>query len=118
MDTLDSQAHIAKLERDLAWANLKIRALEEALRKERIEEYGSKSETLSALQLKLLDEEPGVKREEVEAESRREPVTPRTPREDQSRRRAASRPHAFTRNAAARGRGDPVRRSALQDVRR
>ena len=36
--------------------------------------YGHKSETLSALQLELLDEEPGVISEEVEAEARREPL--------------------------------------------
>ncbi len=81
MTVIDPKEHIAKLERELAWARLKIQSLTEQLRKERIEKYGPKSETLSDLQLKLLDEEPGVTREEVEAESRREPIPERSPRE-------------------------------------
>jgi transposase len=87
MAILDPQAHIAKLERELAWARLKIQSLQEELRKERIEKYGPKSETLSDLQLALLEEEPGVTREEVEAESRREPIAGRGPREGQAQRR-------------------------------
>ena len=62
------------LEQELQWARLKIQALTEELRLERIKRYGHKSETLSALQLELLDEEPGVTGEEVEAEARREPL--------------------------------------------
>jgi hypothetical protein len=62
------------LERELQWARLKIQALTEELRLERIKRYGDKSETLGALQLELLDEEPGVTSEEVEAEARREPL--------------------------------------------
>jgi transposase len=83
MAAFDPQSHIAMLERELAWARLKIQSLTEQLRRERIEKYGPKSETLSDLQLKLLEEEPGVTREEVEAEARRDPVTARTPRERQ-----------------------------------
>src|ERR1700675_2676284 len=37
--------------------------------------YGPRSETLSSLQLELLEEEPSVTRDEVEAEARREPIT-------------------------------------------
>lgn len=81
MAVLDPQAHIVILERELAWARLKIQSLTEALRQERIDKYGPKSETLSDLQLELLDGEPGVTREEIEAESRREPLTPTAPRE-------------------------------------
>jgi transposase len=81
MAIADPRAHIAMLERELAWARLKIQSLQEELRKERIEKYGPKSETLSDLQLALLDEEPGVTREEVEAESRREFMAERPPRE-------------------------------------
>jgi transposase len=52
------------------------------LRQERIQKLGPKSETLSNLQLQLLaDEEPGVTRDEVEAEARREVLTGATPRE-------------------------------------
>ena len=81
MAALDPQTHIAMLERELEWARLKIQSLTEELRRERIEKYGPKSETLSDLQLKLLDEEPGVTRDEVEAEAQREPLAPRLPRE-------------------------------------
>jgi transposase len=60
----------------LALAEMKIRALEERLRLERIAKYGKRSEKLSDLQLELLDLEPGVSSEEVAAESEREPITP------------------------------------------
>ena len=81
MTAPDPQLHIATLERELAWAHLKIQALQEELRQERIEKYGPRSETLSDLQLKLLDQEPGVSREEVEAEAVREPLVNTPPRE-------------------------------------
>ena len=77
------------LERELEWANLtiqkrdaQIRALEERLRQRRIQVLGPHSETLSDLQLGLLAEvEPSATRDEVEAESRREPLPPEPPRE-------------------------------------
>ena len=89
MAVLDPQARIAVLERELHWASLKIqvqdvkiRVLEERLRQRRIQLLGPHSETLSDLQLKLLaEEEPGVTREEVEAEARREPLPQQPPRE-------------------------------------
>ena len=74
VDSANLQQHVVKLEQELQWARLKIQALTEELRLERIKRYGHKSETLSALQLELLDEEPGVTSEEVEAEARREPL--------------------------------------------
>jgi transposase len=79
---VNAPARIAELERQLHWAQLKIQSLEELLRQERIQKLGPKSETLSNLQLQLLaDEEPGVTRDEVEAEARREVLTGATPRE-------------------------------------
>jgi transposase len=48
--------------------------LEERWRQHLIKMYGPRSETLSDLQLKLLEEEPGVTRDEVEAEAQREPI--------------------------------------------
>ena len=74
MTAPDPQLHIAALQRELAWAHLKIQALQAALRQERIEKYGPRSETLSDLQLKLLDQEPGVSQDEVQAEAGREPL--------------------------------------------
>ena len=83
------QVRIAVLERELEWANLtiqkrdaQIRLLEERLRQRRIQVLGPHSETLSDLQLELLAEvEPSATRDEVEAESRREPLPQRPPRE-------------------------------------
>ena len=59
----------AQLRQQLEQAELKIRVLEERLRLERIARYGKRSETLSDLQLQLLDLEPGVSSEEVAAET-------------------------------------------------
>ena len=89
MAAADPQVHIEMLERALHWANLtiqkkeaEIQLLQERLRKQRIGFLGPASETLSDLQLELLtEEEPGVTREEVEEESRREPISTAPPRE-------------------------------------
>jgi len=96
MAAADPQVHIEMLEaalrtasRELHWANLtiqkkdaEIQLLQERLRKQRIGFLGPASETLSDLQLELLTEqEPGATREEVEAESRREPISTAPPRE-------------------------------------
>jgi len=76
VSVFDPQLRIATLEHELAWAHLKIQALTEQLRQQRIKMLGPRSETLSDLQLQLLaDEEPSATREEVEAEARREPIT-------------------------------------------
>ena len=78
----DPQARIASLERELAWANLKIQSLMEELRQFRVKVLGPKSETLSDLQLELLaDQEPGATLDEVEAETQRAPLTAAPPRE-------------------------------------
>ncbi len=91
MAAADPQVRIEMLERALHWANLtiqkkdaEIHLLQERLRKQRIGFLGPSSETLSDLQLELLtEEEPGATREEVEAESRREPVWSAPPRKRQ-----------------------------------
>ena len=82
MSAADPQLRIAQLERELQWAHLKIQVLEERLRKQRIQMFGPKSETLSNLQLELLaEDEPGVTADEIEAEAAREPVTKAPARE-------------------------------------
>jgi transposase len=80
--TFDPQIRIASLEREVAWAHLKIQSLQEELRQFRVKVLGPKSETLSDLQLELLtDQEPGATLDEVEAEARRAPVTAAPARE-------------------------------------
>ena len=73
--------------KELEYARLKIRVLEEHLRLRRIAKYGPGSEKLSDLQLQLLEEEPGVSSQEVQAESGRE-VLP-GPGEEKKRQRRA-----------------------------
>jgi transposase len=77
-----SESEIVQLQQELAWAKLKIQVLEEQLRLERIKKYGPGSEKLSDAQLELLGLEPGVSNDEVEAESKREPL----PEKQQKRR--------------------------------
>ena len=85
------------LRRELQWARLKIAALQEQLRQERIRKYGAPSETLSDLQLELLEEEPGVSSQEVEAESRREPVAGHERRERKPHRGRQRLPESLPR---------------------
>lgn len=75
------EALIIRLQHDLSvalqetyWAKLKIQSLEEQLRQERIARFGPRSETLTDLQLSLLDEEPSVTTDEVAAEAERGPL--------------------------------------------
>jgi len=72
LDTQEKQLQADK--KELTYSRLKIQLLEEKLRAMRIARYGKASETLSDLQLELLDLEPGVSGEEVAAESKREPL--------------------------------------------
>ena len=62
---------LAKKQAELEIFELKVQSLEERLRLERIARYGTRSETLSDLQLSLLDFEPAVSNEEIAAESER-----------------------------------------------
>ena len=71
---LSESERIIHLEKELAWAHLKIQVLEERLRLERIKKYGPGSEKLNSAQLNLLELEPGVSNVEVQAESEREPL--------------------------------------------
>jgi transposase len=77
------------LKLELAWAHLKIQALEAQLRLQRIKKYGPGSEKLSDTQLNLLELEPGVSNVEVQAESAREPLP--EPAKSQKRRKHPGR---------------------------
>ena len=84
---LDLQKRIQTLENgmlqrdyELKRANLVIESLREQMRLQRVKFLGPKSETLSDLQLELLlEEEPSVTLDEVEAESKRELIEPPLP---------------------------------------
>ncbi len=65
---------IAERNQALAAAEAIIHQLKEALRLERIRKYGKQSEKLTDLQLELLDHEPAVSSEEIDAECQREPL--------------------------------------------
>jgi transposase len=84
------QKQLCAQQSELNLALLKIQVLEERLRKQRIDKYGKRSETLSDLQLELLDLEPGVSSEEVEAESEREPLA--APAEDKPQDEPKNKP--------------------------
>ncbi|MFZ0746834.1 MAG: IS66 family transposase [Terracidiphilus sp.] len=77
----DRDQQLMRKNQVLALAEIKIQVLEERLRLDRIARYGKRSETLSDLQLQLLDLEPGVSSEEVEAESERGPLQAQTPQD-------------------------------------
>jgi transposase len=68
---LSEAEQIAQLKQQLQWAELKIQVLEERLRLQLIAKYGPASEKLNDAQLELLEQEPGVSRVEVQAESER-----------------------------------------------
>jgi len=65
-------------EQRLQFAELKIRLLEERLRQILIRKYGPSSEKLSNEQLELLELEPGVSSDEVQADSERGALPPQS----------------------------------------
>jgi len=83
---------LATSEQRLQHAELRIELLEEKLRRRRIEKYGVGSEKLSNLQLEMLEQEPGVSVEEVQAESER-PVIAGEATEVAGNQRKARRAH-------------------------
>jgi transposase len=85
------QQQIETQARELEYARLKIQVLEEHLRLRRIAKYGPGSEKLSNLQLQLLEEEPGVSNQEVQAESEREALPPPDGEKERQRRKHPGR---------------------------
>jgi transposase len=67
----EAEKLIEQLRAKLQIAELRVLVLEERLRLRRIEKYGAGSEKLSNYQLEMLEQEPGVSQQEVEAESER-----------------------------------------------
>lgn len=73
---INAQLHrqLAVKDQALAMAEMKVLALQQELRLVRIAKYGNRSETLSDLQLELLDLEPGVSSDEVAGEGEHGPL--------------------------------------------
>ena len=86
------ELRILNLEQELKWAFFKIRVLEEELRQERIRRMGPHSEKLSDLQLELLQFEPLVTADEVEAEAARSPF-PAPGDKDEKQAKPERKPH-------------------------
>jgi transposase len=85
------QQENASYKQSLSIYEMKVQKLEQELRLERIHKYGTHSEKLSDLQLKLLDLEPGVSSVEVEAESLREPLPEPAPSKELSSKQQRAR---------------------------
>ena len=68
----EAESRLGETQNRLHYAELKIQVLEARLRLVRIAKYGPGSENLSDAQLELLELEPGVSVQEVQAESKRE----------------------------------------------
>jgi transposase len=79
----EAEGRLGETQNRLHYAELKIQVLEARLRLVRIAKYGTGSEKLSDAQLELLELEPGVSVQEVQAESKR----PSLPRSQGSSRR-------------------------------
>lgn len=73
----------------MEYSKLKVLALEEKLRLQRIAKYCHCSESLSSLQLKLLEKEPSVSNMEVTAESQRD-AQPSYPERNKKREHLAT----------------------------
>jgi transposase len=67
----EAQQLIEQLREKLQITELRVLLLEERLRLRRMEKYGAGSEKLSNYQLEMLEQEPGVSQQEVQAESER-----------------------------------------------
>jgi transposase len=78
-------------DRALSMEEMKIAVLEQKLRLQRIAQYGKGSEKLSDLQLKLLELEPAVSSQEVQAEGERAPLS--APPATEGNKRQRRRPH-------------------------
>ncbi|MFM8551417.1 MAG: IS66 family transposase [Nitrospiraceae bacterium] len=70
------QALVASLQAKLYWEHLRAQSLQEQLRQAYLKRFGPRTEKLSDMQLWLLEQEPSVTPEEVEAEASRPPVEP------------------------------------------
>ena len=88
----EAEKLIEQLQQKLQIAELRVSVLEERLRLRRIEKYGTGSEKLSNYQLEMLEQEPGVSQEEVQAESER-PVIAAEVMEVAGYQRKATRSH-------------------------
>jgi transposase len=89
-----TERQLGTAEKRLQFAELKIQLLEERLRQMLIKKYGASSEKLPSAQLELLELEPGVSSDEVQAEGEREPLSspPAAPEEEANRKPGRKHP--------------------------
>ena len=71
----EKDALLLHFQQALAISEMRAQKFEEELRLERIQKYGSRSEKLSDYQLRLLDLEPAVSSDEIQAEVERGPLS-------------------------------------------
>ena len=64
----EKDAQLLRSQQAIATYEMRVQKLEEELRLERMKKYGKRSETLTDLQLELLDLEPAVSSDEIRAE--------------------------------------------------
>ena len=76
----EAESRLGETQNRLHYAELKIQVLEARLRLVRLAKYGPGSEKLSDAQLELLELEPGISVQEVQAESKRESLPRSTER--------------------------------------
>jgi transposase len=74
-----AEKRAAAAEAKLQWADLRIEQLQERLRLLLIKKYGPHAESLSALQLRMFEQEPSASLDEVAAEAGREPAPEAAP---------------------------------------
>jgi transposase len=96
-DILQLRQQLARRDQALYAAEAIIQQLREALRLQRIKQFGKQSETLSDLQLELLVGEPGVSSEEIAGEVERGPL-PEAPADDTESKSSTTKQQSARRN--------------------
>ena len=94
----EKDARLLHLQQALAASEMRAQKFEEELRLERIRKYGTQSEKLSDLQLKLLDLEPAVSSDEIKAEIERGPLPESTESDNTTDKKRRSRQNHPGRN--------------------
>jgi transposase len=94
----EKDALLLRFQQALAISEMRAQKFEEELRLERIQKYGKQSEKLSDYQLRLLDLEPAVSSEEIQAEVERGPLSESTENSNAADKQRRSRQNHPGRN--------------------